>query len=76
MFHDYLNKDKRREERLIVASRLTIEDIFQLWLVFFFASKHSDTTLLEMISISGFSHCARKSSKVNPIKFGKDWFSR
>ena len=25
----YLNKDKRRGERLIVASRLTIEDIFQ-----------------------------------------------
>ena len=71
-----LNKDKRREERLIVASRLTIEDIFQYWLAFFFASKHSDKTLVEMISISGFLHCVRKSLKVNPIKFGKDWLSR
>ena len=29
-----INKDKRREGRLIVASRLTIEDILQCWLAF------------------------------------------
>ena len=42
----------------------------------FLNEKNKNAALKEMISISGFLHCVRKSSKVLPTKFGKNYISR
>ena len=63
-FNDFLakhmkwNKDKRREDRLIVASRFTIEDMIQCWLFsFLFASA---PTTLKLPHLCRIFHLRRK----------------
>ena len=78
-----LNKDKRRGERLIVASRLTIEDIFQCWLafdnrryisvlVFFFASSTLKVPHLFQSDSGPIPVRFRSDSGPTPVQFHSD----